>query len=492
MKTLQEIIDWLKEPSHVSTILIEILDVPTTGQSLYLSSKPFISSTGDTPSNEVYTPCIIGGLSFTENLSLANTISISYGDIEIDNMGGARDSWLTYVWVNKTINIFIGDPKWTKSDFRLIFQGIITDISSRNKNSLNLIITDKLQKLNNPITEEILPTINTTNEVLLPLTFGEVFNITPTVTDNIINTLEYQVHNGPIEDIIEVRDNGVPISFTKHLTTGKFTLNQNPYGQITCSVQGHKNTIYYNDIANLIYEIVTKYGPVNSRLTDYDIDLSNFGTFSASNTQAVGTFIKSGDNILTVCNNLATSIGAQLTVSSTGFLRLIRLTIPGSGTSYTITSNDIEENSLNISDKPDVIAATKLGYCKNWTSQQGSIAAGIPSQNINLFETEWLYTSVVNNTIQTDYKLTSEPKEELTLLIKKSDAEVEALRRNNLWDEPRFIYTVKAYAHMLPIELGDSITLIDDRFGLSSGKTGIAVSIARNWLAGRITIGILI
>lgn len=650
MKSLADIITWLKTPDHNTVILVEAIDVPTSGETLYLSNKPFITSASDTPPNKAFIPSIIGGISFNESLSLTGGINISYGDVELDNTDGTKDSWFHYVWTNKAINVYIGDITWPYTDFRLIFSGIIADISSRNASSINIILADKLQRLNNPISEELLPTANTTNDVLIPITFGEVFNITPVVVDNVINTLEYQVHNGRIEDIIEVRDNGIPVSFTKNLVEGTFTLNQSPYGQITCSVQGYANeqnlitfsevfqslawnktgvtvlqdaitapdsnltadkltaslsdsfikrnitpvkkgatytfsiwikadsitpisiilgstdgtitqtssTIspdltwrkfsvthtmsstttgafvqiggsntfstgevvyvwgaqlekssvateyvntgispaipYYNDIANIINEIVTKYGPENSRLTSYDIDLSNFGVFSSNHTEPVGVYIKSSENILTICNQLANSIGAQLTVSSTGLLRLIRLTIPGEGLPHTITSNDIEENSINISDKPDVRAATKLGYCRNWTTQQGSIAAGIPSQNINLFETEWLYTTVVDNTVKAEYKLTTEPKEELTLLITKDDAEAEAIRRNELWSEPRFIYTIKAYAHLLSVELGDQVTLIDDnRFGLENpGKQGVVVNISRNWLSGRITLGILI
>lgn len=492
MKTLEQIISWLKDPNHISTVLVEILDVPSTGENMYLSNKPFISTATDTPANKSYKPCIIGGISFNEALSLNGSVNISYGDIEIDNVGGTRDTWLDYIWANKVVNIYIGDVTWVRDDFRIIFSGVINDISSRSLSSLNLIITDKLQRLNNPISEELMPTINTTNDILVPITFGEVFNITPTLTDNIINTLEYQVHNGPIEDIIEVRDNGVPVSITKNIAQGKFQLNQSSYGQITCSVQGHKDTLYYSDIANIIHEIVTKYGPANTRFTDYDIDLSNFGTFSAANVQPVGTYIKSGENVLNICNQLASSIGAQLTMTSTGYLRLIKLDIPGSGTNYIIGANDIEEDSISISDKPEIRAATKIGYCKNWTTQQGSIAAGVPTQNVSLLETEWLYTSTVNSTVQTDYKLTVEPAEESTLLIQKSDAEAESVRRNDLWDTPRFIYSIKAYAHMLPIELGDSVTLTDTRFGLQAGKTGIVINIARNWLSGRITLGVLI
>ncbi len=646
MKSLEEVITWLKQPDHITAILVVIQNVPDASVT-YLSNKPFVTSSSDTPANQKFIPCIVGGISFNESLSLNNTVNISYGDIEIDNTDGAKDAWLQYVWTNKTVTIYIGDVGWNYSDFRPIFSGLIADISSRSASSLNLIIVDKLQKLNNPISDALLPTINTTNDVLIPLTFGEVFNVTPIVTDNVINTLEYQVHNGPIEDIIEVRDNGVPVSFTKNLTQGKFTLSQSPYGQVTCSVQGYHDvqnslkyseefnnaiwtktgvtvvtnsiaspdttttaekltgtladsfiaqtfsvnrnttytftvwiktdstvglrvylgnnngtagssftvvnanttwkqfsvthttssttteafvqigggstfiaaevayvwgaqvtvgsipgdyvlttanpaTVYYNDIANIIQRIVTKFGSDETRLTLSDIDLSNFGTFSAANTQAVGVYVKAGENILTVCNQLASSIGAQLTVSSTGLLRLVKMVIPGSGLDYSITPNDIEENSLTISDKPEVRAATKLGYCKNWTLQEGSIAAGIPSQNINLFETEWLYSTVVDDTVKVNYKLTAEPTEESTLLIKKTEADTEAARRNDLWSEPRFIYTVRAYAHMLPIELGDSVTLTDERFGLAAGKEGTVVNISRSWLSGRITLGVLI
>lgn len=496
MKSLSEIITWLNTPEKLPVILVEIPGIIVPGDlTMYLSSIPFSSDPLDPVlPNIVYDASVVGGINFTESISMTGGVTINYGDIELDNTDGSKDSWLyDYIWVNKDIQILIGDVTWLRDDFRPIFNGTIVDIASRSNNALNIIIADKLQKLNNPISEELLPTLDSNSEILIPITFGEVFNVTPIKSSTVVNTLEYQVHNGAIEDIIEVRDNGVPVSITKNVAAGKFTLNQSPYGQITCSVQGDKNVTYYNDIANIIKRIVKNFGPTSTRLVDADIDLTNFSSFSATYTQPVGIYIQSRENILSICNKLANSIGAQLTFSSTGLLRLITLNMPPSGGSvYNVGPNDFEYNSLSINDKVDIRASTKISYCKNYTVQSGNIAAGIPSNNKVLFEEDFLIESVVDSIVQSDYKLTTEPEAEETSLVKKTDAINEATRRNNLWKTPRFVITFKAYGHLLPIELGDTVNLTDSRFGLSSTKSGLVISISRSWLTNRVTIGVLV
>lgn len=495
MKTLNEIIEWLKTPEKLPVILVEIPGILPGNSTMYLSSAPFTSSyTDPILPNKTYTSIILGGISFSETLNLSGGVSISLGDIELDNTNGILDNWLyDYIWVNKDIQILFGDTTWTRDDFRPIFNGVIVDIAARSNNSLNIVLADKLQKLNNPITEDTLSPLNSNTSVLIPLTFGEVFNVTPINSSTLVNTLEYQVHNGPIEDIIEVRDNGAPVNITKDLVNGKFTLSQSPYGQITCSVQGYKNPTYYNDIANIIKIIVKNYGVSFNRLTDSDIDLTNFSNFSTNNTQAVGTYISTKDNILSVCNFLANSVGAQLTFTSTGLLRLVKVSLPPSGgATYDVTSNDFEYNSISITDKIPVKASTKLGYCKNYTIQKGNIAAGIPTNNAELFENEYLYETVTDSSVQNAYKLTSTAIEENTALLVKSEATTEVTRRNDLWKSPRFIVTFKAYGHLLPVELGDTINLTDSRFGLQNTKQGLVVRISRDWLNSRITIGVLI
>lgn len=493
MKTTAEIVSWLKTSNHIRNILVEVQGVDIgSGQTatFYLSNKPFISASTDTPANTSYDPCLIGGVSFSEALSLDNTISVGYGDLELDNTDGTKDSWLSYIWVNRTVSIYIGDPTWPRSDYRLIFTGLVSDLVSRSRTALNLVLVDKLQKLNNPISETSLTIAGVNSEQLIPVTFGECFNVSPIVVDSA--TLTYQVHTGAIEDIIEVRDNGAPVLITKDLANGKFSLNQSPFGQITCSVQGAKSTTYYNTIPEIIKLIVKEYGPVNTRLTDADIDLANFASFNTLYPYPVGVYCTSRENILDICNQLAASIGAQVTFSSTGLLKLVRLDMSGTGIGHTISPEDIELQSLDVQEKAIVRAATKLAYCKNWAPQTSGLAAGVNTSSVTLFNNEYLYTSSTNTATVAAYNLSTEPEAEQTLLITTAAATTESARRNGLWSQPRTVYSMVAYPHLLSVELGDNITLTNPRFGLSSGKSGIVVSIDRDWIMGRITLGVLI
>ena len=45
--------------------------------------------------------------------------------------------------------------------------------------------------------------------------------------------------------------------------------------------------------------------------------------------------------------------------------------------------------------------------------------------------------------------------------------------------------------NLMLVELGDTWTLTHARFGLAAGKTGLVVSIERDWLKGRATVGVL-
>ena len=493
MKTTAEIISWLKDSSHIRNILVEVQGVNVgSGQTaaFYLSTKPFVSTNLDTPSNTSYDSCLVGGVSFSESLSLDSTVSIGFGDLEVDNTDGSKDAWLNYIWTNRSVVIRIGDPTWPHSDYRIIFSGLISDIASRDRTRINLILVDKLQKLNNAISEALLTNPGLDSEELIPVTFGECFNVAPLASNPA--TLEYQVHTGVIEDIIEVRDNGAPVAFTENLNGGKFTLNQSPFGQITCSVQGARDGVnYYNTIPNIIRLIVKSYGPAATRLTDSDIDLVNFANFNTLYPVPVGVYCTSRENMLDICNQLAGSIGAQVTFTPTGLLKLVRLDMSGTGVEHTIQPEDIELQSLSVQEKAPVRGTTKLGYCKNWTTQTSGLAAGINPSSVNLFNTEYLYSSTTNATTTANYSLSTEPQAEPTLLITAAGANTESTRRNNLFSQARVVYTMVAYAHLLFVELGDNIRLTNSRFGLNN-TAGIVVNIDRDWITGRVTLGVLV
>lgn len=268
MKTKAEIIAWLKKPDSIRVLLVEVAAVRLPNgstQNFYFSNRPFISRSTDVPANQSYTAAISGGITFSESVSLDGSANVGFGDIAITNTDNilAADTWLTYVWANKPVSIFIGDATWPKDDFYNIFNGLVKDIDTSDRNSVNLILVNRLEKLNVAVSETKVGGAGTNSDQLIPLTFGECFNVTPLLINPA--TLTYQVHTGPIEKIIEVRDNGAPLTGTSlptvNLTNGTFTLTASPFGTITASVQGYKKsaTTYRSRVGSVIASIIVDY-----------------------------------------------------------------------------------------------------------------------------------------------------------------------------------------------------------------------------------------
>ena len=483
---------WLQSADCIRCALVEVVArIGGSETTLYLSNRNYVTGSSDTPASTAYVACITGGVSFAETLSLDGTPSISYGDIELDNTGGVRDAWLGYVWANRQVRVYMGDPRWVRSDFRMIFDGVAGDLLARDAEVLNLSLLDKLQRLNNPVTEAVLGGATDNKDRLLPLAFGECHNVSPLLT--VPSTLTFQYHNGYAERLIEVRDNGAPITtFTSSLSTGKFTLTAAPVGQITADVQGAKPSgTYSNNISTLVQYIVQNYGPSTTRFVSGDLDAASLSTFASAHPQPVALWLSDRANVLQVCQDLAASVGAQVVVTTLGKLRLVQLALPAGGTPTAVTAQDFDEHSLSVSDRPPVQATAKLGWGRNWSVQTSGLATGLPASSAAALGLGLLSATSSDATATSVYKLGAQPEQVDTLLVVESDATTEAARRRDLWKTPRQVYTARYRAHLLLTELGDAITLTHARFGLSGGVTGLVTHVARDWLAGRVTIGVL-
>jgi len=502
----QEFQDWLENPSAIRCMLVEVVaNINGTDTTLYFSNRPYVTGPTDTPANTAYLPILKTAVSFTESLNLEGTAALNYGDISLNNYNGEYDEALQYVWVGRTIDIWIGDVKYTRDNFTKIFSGIVAEVASSDKDSINLQLRDKLQRLNIPITDTVLGPYgnagsdNPNKEQILPLVFGEVFNIQPLLMDSA--TLfgpKYMVNNGPIEAIIEVRDNGVPLQpvtgYTVDLAAGTFTLIKNPAGTITCSVQGDKDTTYNNTVATIIKRIVKDFGKpsLTGTFTDDDFDLTNFSDFDTANQQKVGIYVNTKQNVLDVCAQLASGIGAQLTTTKEGLLRLLKIDIPTTG-SQNITDEYIVQYSLSIVSKPEVLSSVKLGYCKNYTVED-KLLTGIPSAHKELFALEWLSKTVTDTATQTLYKHTATPDQKDTLMLSDATGDItaEATRLVNLRKVPRYIYKFTCTSKFMGLKLGDMITLTHRRFGLSNGAAAQIVSISSNWDTGYVDMEVLV
>jgi hypothetical protein len=493
MTTKQELVSWLKTSTTRRVVLVEITGVlDSAGNSvgtIYYSNKPYGTRSTDTPANTQYSAVINGGVTFSQTLDLDGRATLGFGDIQLDNTNGVRDTLLTYIWANKAVTVYLGDASWSRADFYPIFTGFVSDIESRDRNTLNLILVDRLQYLNTAVSIALVGGTGSQKDQLKPLCFGECFNVTPVVVDS--PNLIYQVHNGEIERVIEVRDNGAKLTgVTTDLANGRFTLTASPFGQITASVQGGKYgspASYSSKVATVIQNLLLYYGRT---LTLSDIDSASFAAY---NTQDVGVYLNNRENLLDLCQRLANGCGLSLTVGVDGKFKLVRVLVDQvSGETHSVTPSDMYERTLAISQKVPVQGSVKLSYCKNWTPQTTGLAGALKPDVSAIFAKENYLTASSDATVLSRYNQTEEPPTKDTLLVTTAQATTEATRLLNIYKTPRYVYTATYYSHLLFCELGDQVLLTYPRFGLNNGKRGTVVQINRDWLAGKVNIGILV
>ena len=479
-----EFLNWLAHGGRRVALVEVDTDTPR-----YLCNIAYTTLPSDTPANRAYLPCVESGVAFTERLSLDadGNPSISSGDIDVANDDGALDGWLNDVWVNRAVRVYIGDVTWPKGEFRLVFSGVCADLTTSGAGRLNISLRSKLERLNTPVTEALIGGTSANKDRITPLGFGECHNISPVLVDE--GQQEFQASSVALERIIEARSNGAPLTIAPLLASGKFRMTTAIYGQITASVQF--GSPYINHIAGIIQQLATSWGTPSERLTSADIDAANFAAFGAANPQPVGVYLADRSNVMQICQQLAASVGGQLVVSSTGLLRLIKVQLPGAGTPVALGPADWQAGSLTPKQRPEVIAGVKLGYARNWTVQT-NLETGIPPAHAELYGQEWLTVTARNAAVATAYRLQGEPPQADTLLLREADAQTEANRRLALWSTARTVFALRGYAHLLTLELGQSVTLTAPRWGLAAGKAGQIVGLQRDWLAGRVDVEVLI
>jgi len=486
---------WLQSPAAYRCVLIEAAArVNGVETMVYMATKAFTTSPADSPANTQYLPIATVGTLFTERLSLEGDGALSAGDLEIDNTAGVRDAWAGagYVWKNREIKAYIGDLRWPRSDFRMIFNGIVADITPRGRNKLALKLRDKLQRLNTAITEVKLGGETEQKDALLPFAIGQVSNITPLPINPA--TLTYGYHCASAEGVIanEARDNGAPVAMTSNPAAGTVTLESTPAGAVTLSIKGDNAAGYCDTAATMCRRLATGYGKVPDRFTDADIDLANLAAFDVAHPQPMGLYSTDRLNVLVACQMLLGSIGAQLVMSRLGLMRLIQVALPGTGTPFVIRPEHMIDGTLQPTGRTDAVGAVKLGFAKNWTVQDAGTLANLPEVHKGLFTEEWLTTTKTDAATLATYRLNAEPVQVDTMLLTRADADAEAQRRLDLWKVPRTTYEFDGVPELLQLELGQAVTVFSPRFGMDAGVAGIVISLAPDWNTGRVKVGFLV
>lgn len=465
---------WLALDGEIRCVLIEAEAYSSGLTTRYMANVAFESLPSDSPANMPYDDIVISVPRFKAGIAeaLGGSTQISYGEIDIDNSSGVRDSWLTDAWDGRPVRIYLGSPKWPKADFRQILAGVAIDIVAKDSSVLTLKISDKQQLLNGAIQKNLISGTTANTQKPVPLTYGEVYNIEPLLIDSV--TRKYQVHDGQIEAITTVYDNGKSIAFTPDLTTGTFILSASPAGRVTADCKGCKlSGIYINKVADIVQRILL----TRSSLTSGDIDTASFTGLNALCPQAVGIYIGDRRNTLDVLDELIKTIGGFYGFGRAGLFKVGRLDAPIGSPVLDLSADDIAEFGLTVKSRVLPVATIRLGYKRNWTVQTDGVDSTVTIARRAELADAYQVVTANNAGINTTFLTPLSPDVVGTLFVSQSDAQTEANRRANLASQLRYRYRAVCFTAAARIELGQVIRLTHPRYSFAMGSLAVVVDI---------------
>jgi hypothetical protein len=452
----------------------------------YLANRAYVSGPAATPANTAYDDIVVGVPEYMAELSAVfmGASLPTFGQIAVLNEGGVRDAWLTEAWDGRALSLYLGDPSWDRADFRPILSGRCQDIVAPDRQHLALLLRGKEHALGVSIQTSLVGGTEATANHAKPLTYGQCFNVEPVLLDASLH--KYQVHDGAIEAITDVREDGVSTPYTADLGAGTFVLTNAPTGRITADVKGAKPSGSYKvKCADIIEHIVTS----RAALTGADLDATNFSAFATTCPQTLGLYIRDGGGatVAEALDALVSSVGGFWTFSPAGLLTLGRLEAPSGAADLELTADDAEEDGVELLARVTPVKTVRLGYQRNWSVQSDGLAGAVTEANRAAYGTEYRVATATNGGIGTTHLLAQEPDVIPTLLVSASDAATEASRRATLWGSIRTVHRLRSFSSPLALRLGQQAKLTHPRFGFSAGATGIVVGI-RGALAGRATV----
>lgn len=296
----------------------------------YWGSSSYATGPSDTPANVIFegvlagfvfdrsasAPGVIGGASLGGQGSFAIAIPQQWRD------DGTLADLLGYAWDGRAFTlerIASGDAY---ADRTTIAAGTATALSQGAAGELQLQVHDQAEDFRVPLQASRYTgaggfngTVDLTDRPK-PLVFGEVINA-PTVPVDPAN-LWFDIHDGQIEAIDAVRDNGVALLssvssppaagyYYADLANGRVQLGDQPEGAVTVDVQGAAPSgVWKDDLADVVRHAVVTYGGLSD---PGDLDTAAFTTLATARPGVVG--FATGAEEITLAELLDALVGGQ-------------------------------------------------------------------------------------------------------------------------------------------------------------------------------------
>lgn len=508
--------------------LLTFFGVPLTGGTpvpFRFANSGYVTTPSDTPSNTYFEERIKDIGAFTKDLygnsRTYGETKISFGSCVLINSDGGLDYLNNFAFDGQDYQIDLIQNEFQPYSSKVVVQqGKLRDIEI-SLTEVTLILKDDLFSFDKPLLtlkylgNNILPngiegTADDIKGKVKPVVYGEVKGITPIFVNT--SKLVYQVSFLSVAEILAY-DGGLSLSnagnftdlntFLNHnipsghyitlLSQGLLRLHSNPVFQLTCDVK-ESLTISNNRTGSILSRIAQVVNPGTIINTVSVTNLDNSSPYS------VGVYVDDESTALKVMDELAESVSAYFIYDNTKKFSVGRISEPNVTSDFIFDELNIIRNSLikersRDTDRGIPSYLITLNYLKNYTVLSDSDIAGAVKANLptryGFLMNEY---RTVNSTDITVKNIHEEATEIIrnTLLISSSDAQQESNRLLSIYKKRRDVYkfTVRIdyIDNIQNLEIGDTIELKVNRFGLDLGKKFVVLTITNDFSSNKLEL----
>ncbi|GMQ89662.1 MAG: hypothetical protein BMS9Abin09_1177 [Gammaproteobacteria bacterium] len=405
----------------------------------------------------------------------------AFGNIELLIGDGKNDALLQYFWDGHDVEVLMGAPDFSFSDFQRVVFGTASD-AAFDTTRLSIVFRGRSELLDVPVQTTLYAGTGgleggaDITSVEKPLIFGPLQNVSPVLVDR-VNQI-YQIHDGNMQAVTAAYDGAAVLTaagdvaditattvtsgqYKTQLSGGYIRLGAEPAKTLTLDVEGDDTVSYVQTAADIIRRIVENY----TVLTTADLDLQSFSTVNLDNSAPVGIFI-SAETARQAITSLIESIGGAWTFTRQGLLTIAVFR-------FSTSVGQVSDESMVVGTFSRVKTlipswSRKLGYARAWTVQpQDTLVGSATNARKDFVAQAYRFSLSEDATIKTSRKLATRI-ERNTLLANKTDADAEVVRQQGVFGSNLQHFHFEARNQQFKYRVGQTITMEHQRFGILS------------------------
>lgn len=453
-----------------------------TETDFWFAEKPMLKSEGDGKYRQVPAAMMEGysysarGFNGDEPTSAG---SENVGQIKLANCG-EFDDFLCIDWNLQQIEIYVSDCcDKNVDDMDLIFSGVMKDLSW-NSTEITVAFGDRRSAFEQAMIEEkyegtgLLEGEESLKGKIKPKAFGAVSNVKPVRLDAIDEI--YQVHNGTMQSVDEVRDRGVALtyagdvsniltatapagSYVTDLANGYIKLGSTAQGEITADVIGEIPLV--QTTVDIIERIMTNCFGDSSLTYPDDFDLVSMNFLNVNTPFPIGYYISENKSMAEVLDELMKAVGGFWYVSREGKISFGLPWVQDDELCLDVDLNDIV-GDIVFEGNSKASTQRTVKWNKNWT-QQTDFAGGADQSLVSYWAEDGLSISSNpeegENSIEVSSFITNE---------KAAQTFADALYEH--YKDKRDFIQINVTCGLLFYRLSDCVTLNLDRFKITGDK----------------------